>query len=190
MARGAVKAQDFRAANSLWEKNFSDEDALFGRLFQRLDATMNGLDKGAAELAQEGIRVPFFREVRPMYTKLRNNYREFFDYRQQELRKFFAARLEGKEYARNWDALQQDLSARYKKLILDEDAMMGQIDNAFSRQTDDPATQAAYVRSREVARQMRLEDKTELENFRATLEGLSAEERSPAWDVFVAEKIG
>lgn len=182
-ARLAASKGDFKAADALWRANFADDQKFFNRLSRRVQGYLDGMEQGAKEA---GIKFP--PEVKQAFRDSRKEWEGFFKERQSEYEKFFAARLEGKEYTKTWDSLQTYFDAKYTEVASAEDRLMHQADEAISLNISDPVQRQVFMNYRDTMAQLNKTRKEAVVSFRQSLTGVPKEELQQRWAEFWHEQ--
>lgn len=189
-AAAAKNAGDFKKANNLWRVILADDERHFARYETRMNSVLDGMEQGWKALKEQAsasgkaFDLPNIAEVRKTFTETRKAYRDFFSFRNKSLEDFFAAKLEGKQYRLEWDALQGELNVRYQKVAGIEDGLAKQADASVVSMIRDPQIKAAVQVYRKQISDLRLQLRTDVVEFRKVLDDLPAEERQLEWARF------
>jgi hypothetical protein len=181
LAREASSAGDFAAARSLWAKEAEDSRLFFDRAFRRVDAYVEGLEQGTAELAARGAKLPFT-ETKRTFREWKGMWENFFTEKNKILDEFFSK--EGGDFT----AVQKQLDKMYQDAIEKEDNFSLRLDETIANMMPDPQAKAAYTNARDALAEMRRADKTKVAAMRNELADLPANERQAKWNQFWQER--
>lgn len=178
----AAQTGDYKKVSQLWEKVFSDGESHFGRIWKKFDAYQEGLKKGAKEA---GMKYPD--QVASSFKDMRKGWQEVFDFRNGEYRKFFEAKLSGKEYKRALEQIQDEVNALYNKMANEEDRLYQQIDDLMADSLDD-FSGGMYRNFRDQASQLRLADRNKTIEFFKNIRKTAKEEQPQLWAKYWQER--
>lgn len=182
--RDARSVKDYKSANALWEKILSDSDNHFERVWNKFDAYLKGMKQGAKEA---GLNFP--PEIQDAFSEMRKGWKEFFNLRNKELRDFFGAKLEGREFKKTFDVIQEELDNKYRELISKEGEAYSRIDEMMAGSISDSDTASRYLNFRDASAKLREADKNAVADFYEAVRNSPSEEQPKMWEVFWQERV-
>lgn len=188
LAREAAEAGDFAAARALWEQEFLDSQQMYSRAFKRVDAYVQGLEEGTAELAKRGVKLPFS-DVRRTFGKWKGMWEEFYTTRNKLYDDFFKmAEKSPKGQKPKFDDVRAKISKIFDENIAKEDEFAQQLDDTISALIPDENTRRAFMTSRDTLAEMRRADKLAVKGMFDEVPNLPKEQRQAAWNAFWQER--
>lgn len=175
--RDARSAKDWARANSIAERNIANDERFFARSFKRVDAYLEGLEKGAVN-----AEIPFPKEVRQGFKDFQNNWRDFFSWRNGEYKKI--GQLPAQERRAAFDKLQREINNRYKTAIDFEDEVMQRADDAVANLITDPAQKRTFMNYRDQMAKLTRKDKDTVVKMFERLQGANPDERARVLNEF------
>lgn len=180
----AQRTGDYKKVGQMWDKIFTDGEAHFGRVWKKFDAYQEGLRQGAKNA---GIKYPD--EIANSFDGVQKGWREFFDYRNSEYKKFFGTKLEGAEYKKTLEQVQGEVDRMYRNMIGEEDRLYQQVDDLMANMVEDPTMRKMYMNYRDTASQLRIADRKATTDFYRQLRGASAKEAPDMWAKYWQDRI-
>jgi hypothetical protein len=174
LAREAASSGDFKAASALWEQAQNDGRMFYDRAFRRVDAYVQGLEEGTAELGRRGANLPFT-ETRRTFKEWRGMWGDFFETRNKMYSDFFEASKSKKPAS--WDELQAKTQKLFDDSVGKEDAFSQRLDDTIANMIDDPQAKQAYIGARDELSKLRLADKKDVSATYEAAQDLSGGER-------------
>lgn len=184
VAREASATGDFTKARALWAQEMFDSGKYYDRAFRRVDAYIQGLEEGAAELTKRGVNIPFT-ETRRTFKEWKNSWEGFFTRRNDAYENFFKE-FEAAPKGKKPDIaeVQARITADYEKMITKEDNLMRVIDDQIAAMIKDPQIRQTFMNARDALGQLRAGDKAEVLAQYEKIQKLAPEERAGAWNEF------
>lgn len=187
-AREAAGNGDFALARALWEQEAEDARNFYNRAFRRVDAYMKGLEEGAAELTNRGVKLPFA-ETRKTFGQWKASWEDFFKNKNSAYDNFW------KEFEKaprgqkpDIEAVRAKIDADYQKQIELEDELMRRIDDQIAGMIDDPTVRQSFINARDTLAELRRQDKAEVIAMYERVRQLPPEERQAAWNLFLQQR--
>src|SRR3990167_7571179 len=177
---------DPQIAHDAWKNIKLSNSKYWERSFERMDAYVSRIKKGAAKLPQP-INIPD--EVYDSFKELRKGWKEFHTLKNAEQDAFFDALLKGKEPPKPWAIMQAEHDARYAAMIEVEDRLTRRMDELIGNLIPDAKQRDLYTIWRKNAADLRLADKEAVVAFRETIKGKSPEARMQAFQKHWQERI-
>lgn len=181
--RDATASGDWKKVGSLWEKITADSDAHFGRVWKKFSAYQDGLKQGAK---QAGIKYPD--EVANSFKDMQKGWKSFFDTRAAEYKKFFDAKLQGKEYKKQFEQIQGELDSMYDEMIENEDRLYQQIDDLMTESLPDKTMQGIYKNFRDQSAKLRKDDRLFTQEFYKKVRTAEPGKAPDMWSQYWAER--
>ncbi len=174
---------DQKTLNVLWRKISNDNSKFFGRTYDRFDAVLQGMRKGAK---QAGFDVN--PQVIDSFKGLKKSWRDFYSWKEKTYEAFFDARLQGKKPPKDWDVITAEVRARYDKAIALEDTATRQMNNIVSQAIPDDTIRAYFVSARNNIADVMKEDKALTVEFWDSLKGMLPKQKQAAFKEFWMER--
>lgn len=173
-----AEGADARAIDLLWRQGLQAEDAYMGRMWNRLEAYVEGMRKGGKTA---GIPSGVLDEVASNFRKWRSGWQGFFKWRNSSYAEFFDAGLKGQPYKKSWDALVAESETRYIKLVDAEDAYISRVDQLTGGMLPQEQ-QALYGQYRMRVADWRRLDREMVKEYTARIRSAPAKERKFLWE--------
>ncbi len=188
LARNASSAGDYKLARALWQQEAEDARVYYQRAFKRVDAYMEGLEKGTKELAQQGVNVPFS-DVRSTFKKWKGSWEQFFEFKNKSHEEFWALYEAAPNGAKpSIDDFQSGLNKKFQEQIEKEDTLMQGIDDLVAGMIQDPRAKTSFVNARDAIAELRKTDKQSVIKMYEMTAGMGAQEKQTAWNKFWQER--
>ncbi len=179
----AKSVGDWKKVDGLWKKIMSDGESHFGRVWKKFDAYQEGLQKGA-----EAVGMKYPKEVSQAFGGMQSGWKEFFNFRNTELQKFFDAGLEGKAYSKGLNQIQGEIDKMYGEMVSKEDSLFQNIDDLMSGSLPDKSMQDIYKNFRDQASQLRVSDRQATQEFYKKVRTATSEEAPDMWSQYWSER--
>jgi hypothetical protein len=179
--REAKNAREWARASSIAERNIASDERFFARAFKRVDAYLEGLERGAKEAA-----IPFPGEVRQGFKDFQRNWRDFFTFRNSEYKRI--NQLPWQERGVAFDELQSVVDKRYKDAIALEDEVMQRADDAVSNLIQDPAQKQIFTAYRDQMAALTRQDKEKVLKMWETVRKAPPDKRAEILNQFWSER--
>lgn len=177
----AKSAKEFKTVRGLWDKIFTDSENHFGRVWKKFDAYQEGLKQGAKAA---GLKYPD--EVASSFKDMQKGWKELFDFRNTEYKKFFEDVQPG-NFKEGLERIQAQVDDMYAKMVNKEDELFQRIDDLMAQQLD-KKTAATYTRYRDMASEIRVEDRKTTAEFFKRVRRATPEEAQKLWGKYWQER--
>ena len=177
IAEAVAAGQDRKTIDLLWRQGLVAEDAYMGRMWNRLEAYIEGARIGAKEALPSGM----LNEMASNFRKWRSGWQGFFTWRNKTYAEFFGKKLKGEAFAQGWEQIVAEADARYAKSVAREDQFIGRIDELTGRILPE-AEQPLYMSYRARVATWRQADRQMVQDYTQRMAGLTREERRVLWN--------
>lgn len=188
LARQASLAGDYKTARSLWVQEAEDARLFYDRAFRRVDAYIEGLEKGATELGKRGADIPF-KDIRKTFGEWKGMWENFFKEKNKLQDDFFKAFDEApKGQKPSFDDVLTKNQEMYKANITREDALYQKIDDTIANMMP-IENRPAFMQSRDTLKDMRRVDKEFVSKAYEEVSRLPKEQRPAYWNNFHKNRV-
>lgn len=179
--REAKNAKEWARASSIAERNLADDERFFSRAFKRVDAYLDGLERGAKEAG-----LPFPSDIRRSFGDFQKNWRDFFDFRNTEYKRVNG--LDWKERQKAFEELQGVLDRKYRDAVEFEDQVMQRADDAVANLIQDPAQKQLFTTYRDQVAALTKADKEATVKMWEQVRNAPVDQRADILNAFWSER--
>jgi len=163
----------------MWDKILSENESYWGRTWDRFEAVLRGMKKGAKDA---DLVVPD--EVLGNFGTWKKGWRDFFSKRNSLYRQI----KEGKG-GRTFDDVQLEIDNLYRDTILKEDDLTRKMDELAAGLLPDERMRSGFLAWRDKARELRRIDRNMVVEFRQFIAGMSPQDIETAYRRFWQDRM-
>lgn len=150
--KGAREAKDYERAGQIWEKLRSDRDKFYGRMWNKFDTYLKGMERGAKKAG-----ITMSPDIRSAFKEIKKGWSDFHKFKESEWNAVFEA-IKAKKPAKSYDEVQDLITHKFDEMVEIEDAATAKVDDLLASSM--PPEQAQIFREyRDLASQMHRADK-------------------------------
>ncbi|KKM85670.1 hypothetical protein LCGC14_1286720 [marine sediment metagenome] len=167
-------------ANKLWVRYQDEADAYYTRMFNKLDATMQGFRSG---VTKDKALAPFADIAVENFKQLKNGWKGFWKSKRTRSNAYFQPKYKGPK----WGDIAEQTSKEFDEMVTLEAQLQKNIDNAVAMALPE-AERGRYLAGQFQLAELRRTDKDALVDLFAELKNKTAFEREQIWKRAVKER--